>query len=339
MIKILSFPSRHPYMSKFHKKKCLEFVNPNTDYFNNIGGEATPLFLDKKHKLDSYDLVHIHFSFDKLSYKELNGLLDYFKKNNKPIVWTCHSRTSQRKKDISKGKLQKLLFEKSDRIITLTQGCKGWLIKKFGNKKDVEVIKHGYILDLKIFSLYKNDINKKNKNNFVYLVGDFRENKEIKNSITSFLKEPQLSSCKLKVILHTPIKNQFYKDFINSISNNKQIELISKPEISNDFLNKIFCESHICFLPYLWGTHSGQIELCRDCGCYPVISDVGFYKEQYRRTIIFKKGDASKSFNKNFIKAIINTYKKPILKPNPKERYSEFEIILKKHISLYKKLI
>lgn len=339
MIKILSFPSRHPYMSKFHKKKDLRFVNPNTDYFNKIGGKATSTFLDKNHKVGSYDLVHIHFSFDKLSYKELKDLLDYFKKNNKPIVWTCHSKTSQRIKDIEKGRLQKLLFEKSDQIITLTKGCKKWLINKFGNKKSISVIKHGYILDPKILSIYKNNLSKKNKNNFVYLVGDFRKNKEIKNSISSFLKEPKLFSCKLKIILHTPIKNKLDKDFINSISNNSQIELIAKPEISNNSLNKIFCESHICFLPYLWGTHSGQIELCRDCGCYPVISDVGFYKEQYKKTVIFRKSNDLKSFRNNFIKALIDTYNKTILKPNPKERELEFEIILNKHISLYKKLI
>lgn len=339
MIRVLSFPSRHPYTSKFHKKKGILFVNPNTDYFNKIGGEANPVFLDKKHKVKSYDVVHIHFSFDKLSYIELNNLINYFKKNKKPIVWTCHSRNSQRKKDIEKGKLQKLLFEKADRIITLTNGCKKWLIKNFGDYKDIKVIKLGYMLDPKTFFRYKHNLINKRKDNFVYLIGDFRENKEIKNSISAFLNEPKLSSCKLKLIMHTPIKKQRNKNFIHSISNNKQIEIIAKSVISNDLLNKIFCESHICLLPYLWGTHSGQIELCRDCGCYPIISDVGFYKEQYKKTVIFKKGKTSKSFKKNFLKALINTHKKNILKPYPKDRVSEFEKILAQHISLYKEII
>lgn len=103
MINVLSFPSRHPYMSKFHNSSEINFVNPNTDYFNKIGGEATRGYIEKNHNKSTYDVVHIHFSFDKLTFDELKDLLNYFKSIKKPIIWTCHSRESQREKILKKA--------------------------------------------------------------------------------------------------------------------------------------------------------------------------------------------------------------------------------------------
>jgi hypothetical protein len=339
MIRILSLPSRHPYMSKFNNKGGITFINPNTDYFNKIGGNTNPIFLDQKHPPDTYDLVHIHFSFDKLSIKELVILFKYFKKNNKPVVWTCHSRVSQREKNIGKGKLQKILYEKSDSIITLTNGCKKWINKNLGTSKSVTVIPHGYILNPEDIGQNSEYLNSKKKENFIYLVGDLRKNKEIFFSIKTFLECEKLRECTLTVIFKKNIPlDKRGKDFILLLKSNR-INKICLPELSNELLNKVFCESHVCMLPYLWGTHSGQIELGRDCGCYPVISDVGFYKQQYNKVILFKFDPDLTKFSNNLVKSLIKAYNLPILKADSIFRKKEFKKILKQHTDVYKKLI
>lgn len=340
MIKVLSFPSRHPYMSKFDNNNHIKFVNPNTDYFNKIGGAATPEFIDKNHPPNTYDIVHIHFSFDKLSIVELKLLLDYFKYINKPIIWTCHNRESTRKKNIGGGKLQKLLFDRSDALITLTNGCKKWMLKRFGNKKEISVIPLGYMASPKEINACKKYLDKKRKENFVYLIGEPRENKEIILSIEKFLRCRELFKCSLTVITKPVSKTDArINKFLKLIYSSDRIKVISLPNISNELINKVFCSSHICILPYLWGTHSGQVELSIDCGCRPVISNVGFYKEQSKRIVEFKYDNNLKKFSNNFIDSAVKAYKMPLMKPGGLSREKELKEIVKKHVKVYKSVL
>lgn len=331
-------------MSKFHQTGEVTFVNPGTDYFNKFGGEANPEFIDKTHSRESYDLVHIHFSFDRLSIFELKNLLDYFEDINKPVVWTCHSRESQRERNIGKGELQMMLYDRSKTIITLTHGCKSWIKDTYGNDKNIEVIPLGCMLNPDTLSLYKRNLDLKKKTNFVYLVGEIRQNKEINLSIKGFIESPELSDCVLTVItkpqsISKDKLNNRTENFWNIIRLSSRIKLISLPEISNEVLAEVFCESHVCMLPYLWGTHSGQVELSRDCGCYPVISDVGFYKEQSDQIVEFNYNDNLSIFTNNFIKALIKAKEMPLLVPNPELRKIEFSSILQKHINTYRSIL
>lgn len=341
MIKVLSFPSRHPYTSKFHQAGEIFFINPDTDYFNHIGGKPFPEFLENTHPKDSYDLVHIHFSFDKLTILELKELLQYFKRINKPIVWTCHSRESLRDKDIGNGELQKMLYLYASAIITPTSGCRDWIISKYGNNKEVSVIPLGYMINPATILANQQSLDKKLKTNFVYLVGDLRKNKEINYSIKTFLESKELSDCTLTVItkLFSSDLDERGQKFLKIIHSSPRIRVIAQPEVSNDLLAEIFCKQHACFHPYLWGTHSGQVELARDCGCYSIISNVGFYKEQFNGILDFEYNDDLSVFMQNFLQALIMAKNLPLLSPQPQLRKKEAEVIIKKHVELYKKLL
>lgn len=344
MIKVLSLPARHPYTSKFHHSGEIIFCNPETDYFNKIGGIPTPEFIEKTHALDSYDVVHIHFSFDKITTDELRQLLGYFKENKKPIVWTCHSRESQRKKDIGNGELQEILYSYANALISPTEGCKKWILSKFGKSKNIEVIPLGYMADPNLVISKEFDLRKKKNTNFIYLVGDMRENKEINLSVKAFLDSPHLENCTLTVITK-PLPEDLnsiderQRNFLELIISSPRIRLIAKPEVSNKELVGIFSEQHVCLLPYLWGTHSGQVELAKDCGCYAAISDVGFYKEQWQEVVEFSANKDLRIFILNFTEALIAAKNKPLLSPKPRERKAEMKIITEKHANLYRNLL
>ena len=331
-------------MAKFHKSSEIVFVNPETDYFNKFGGETSVEFINKTHPHNSYDLVHIHFSFDRISIFELENLLNYFDGIKKPVIWTCHGRESQREKNIGKGELQKMLWSRAKAIITPTQSCRDWLVNSYGTDKSINVIPLGYILDPDSLHLYKDILAAKKNTNFVYLVGEIRQNKEIYFSIDGFLKSPELSDCTLTIIT----RPQFIEDGVTSkldgkrksimttILSSSRIKLITASEISNEALAGVFCESHVCMLPYLWGTHSGQVELSRDCGCYPVISNVGFYREQSDQVVEFNYNDDISVFVRNFVTALTKARSMSLLVPNPGLRKYEFKAILQQHLMVYK---
>ncbi|MGB9847915.1 MAG: glycosyltransferase [Minisyncoccia bacterium] len=333
-------------MSKLNKTPIV-FVNPDTDFFEQ--GLAFPEYLEKNFPSEAYDIIHIHFSFNLLPLSQFKKLLDYFKSIKKPIVWTVHSLKPQRIRNLEKGKYEKLLFRYADKLITLTVGAKNWIENNWGRPHlPIEVIPAGYIADPDEVRRLRRTC-RKDKNLFTYLIGDFRENKEYIQSIINFLQCSSLKKAKLQLIFkpinlyedkqYCKLKNQLL-NFYQIVSNNRRIRIISKPEISNKEITRAFLKSHAIILPYKWGTHSGQIELAKDCGCHVVVSDVGFYQEQWDKITIYKVSDNEiREIPKRFTQALIEVYQKAPLKPIGSIRKLELKNIINRHINIYQQLI
>ncbi len=344
MVRILAFPARHPYTSKLNSGQ-IAYVNPDTDYFQSRE-TSSEAFLEQHHPSASYDLVHIHFSFDRLPLADLSNLVAYFKKKKKKIVWTCHGIESQRLKNFGQGKYQELLFHTADKILTLTSGFKERIEATLGpHPSGIDVIPCGYMAspaDVRRFY----DPLKKRREEIVYLVGEFRENKEYLQSIVNILQCRELNNVRL-IVVFKPLN--LYEDsdgaaidarklWFWQIIQHPRVTMISAPEISNDDLTEIFCRAHTCVLPYTWGSHSGQLELGRDCGCHVVVANVGYYKEQWDRAIVYGQGvyppDA-----KSFTEGVILAQQRAPLTPDFEERADEARRILERHHAVYAQLL
>ncbi|GEM_PF-2912146 len=336
-IRILSLPSYHPYNKRFDNQREIIFVNPDCDFFADERNSSQK-YLNKHFPLDAYDIVHIHFEYYQIPFKIFKKLIQYFKDNNKPIVWTCHDRNSLLSQK-GNEKYEKLLFDNADIITTLTLGCSKWLNLKFGKHRGaIKVIPHGYMAHPGIIEAEAKTI-KKDKNIFTMYVGDFRKNKEYINSICDFLSCPQLKNVKLQVIFK-PIN--IYKNDIEVAHQLKKFhDLIKHPRIVKICMSYIpdvvliraFLASHAIILPYKWGTHSGQLELARDCGNYVIVSNVGFYKEQW--SSIFEWDGKEKTYQQ----VLIDVYSRKSLEPAGYQRIGEFNKIINGHIKNYNKLI
>jgi glycosyltransferase involved in cell wall biosynthesis len=344
-VKVLSLPSRHPYMSKFNDGIYIKFIDPESDLFSE--GKCDPEYLKINFPADTYDIVHIHFSFDRVPIDLLENVLIYFKEIKKPIVWTTHSLESLRIKDYGGGKYQQLLFNYSDKIISPTEGCKSLILEKFGkHTSDVSVIPLGYMANpLDVARIYKSV--KKDSNLFTILIGDFRENKEIFQSVINFLQCKDLEKAKLQLI-YKPIN--LYRDNwqdINSqmiefykLTQNHRVKSLSLPNIPNDLITESFLKSHAVILPYKWGTHSGQVELAKDCGCHVVSTNVGFFKEQNHNINTWDISDNNfEKFPGRYTNCLIDVYNKKSLEPAGLTRSKELKNLIEMHLSIYKKLL
>lgn len=330
-------PSMHPYVSKLAYGNKIIIVNPNSDYFSLP--EFGVQFLEKNHAPNTYDIVHIHFSFDKMDFDKFKDVLMYFKRIGKPIVWTCHSKESQRLLNYHNGEYHKLLYSQADKVLTLTNGCKEWIEKSWGKHlRAIDVIAHGLIAMPEDVRRNISDI-KKNHNRYTILYGEFRENKERKLAISEFLDAEGLADTELHLIYKNPVKLQSsspieWKDFM-AITANPRCSHFVKSWIANDELIKEFYSSHCIILPYLWGTHSGQIELAKDCGCYIVASNVGFYREQWEKVILW----GSECACKNYTEALKIVASSPSLKPIGDVRIDELLDIINRHLEVYTQLL
>lgn len=343
-MRVLSLPARHPYMSKFNTGKDIKFVNPDTDFFEG-SQKLTEEYLDTHYPPSSYDVVHIHFSYDLLSVQKFEKLLRYFKQHKRPIVWTCHNRKSLIKRDLCNGKYERLLFEYSNKIISPTQGCATWLHQHFGeHKSGIEIIPLGFLADPDLVASLASQV-PKDRNLFTILLGDFRGSKEVVSPILNFLHCSALARARLKLI---------YKPFNLSVGSGINWELIilhfltqhprittfSLPEISNEVIVKAFLESHAIILPYKWGTHSGQIELAKDCGCHIIAPTVGFFYEQWDKICFWNISDGkTEEYPRRYTQSLIAAYRHKSIKPIGKARKREFKHILHKHLKVYREVV
>lgn len=345
-IRVLSLPSYHPYNKRFDNQGEIAFVNPDCDFFSNKEF-CSSKYLDENFPVTAYDVVHIHFEYYLTSSDVLKSLLQYFRKNKKPVVWTCHDRSSLL--DEATGcEHEALLSKRVDAITTLTRGCAQFISSRFQLDKDkIKVIPHGYIAHPAVVAREAKKF-KKNENIFTIHVGDFRKNKEFVFSIRDFLSCPQLNDAKLQVIFRPiniyhdddddEIKRQ--RDVFCDLIKHPRVIVISNPYISDDLLIRAFLVSHAIILPYKWGTHSGQLELARDCGCHVVSSNVGFYKEQWEQVVEWDIYDNKKNWQTGqYQQALVKAYRRDSLQPAGFWRKNEFEEIIKDHMKIYNKLI
>ncbi|NMB91831.1 glycosyltransferase [candidate division WWE3 bacterium] len=343
--KILSLPARHPYMRKFNDGVNIEFVNPDTDLFSQQ--QYDPEVIQAKYPPESYNIVHIHFSFDVVPIDRFRNLLEYFRSVQKPIIWTTHSLECQRIKGYGNGEYQKLLFDYADKLISPTEGCKKYILEKYGkHKRDIDVIPLGFMISPGDVERIKKGISK-DKNLFTILIADFRENREVIQSVINFLQCSTLNDCKLQLI-YKPINP--YKSSTNDLNEvmitfyeltqNPRIINVSLPFIPNELITEAFLKSHAIILPYKWGTHSGQIEQAKDCGCHVVVTDVGYYKEQWDKINTWSIADNKvEEFPTRYTNCLMEVYKKEPLKPAGYSRQEELQRIIQQHVVVYKNLI
>lgn len=346
LVRVLSLPSYHPYNQRFDNMRSVAFVNPDSDSFQEKAS-CTPEYFEQNHPPESYNVVHIHFEYYLIPIAVLEKLLKYFKQKNKPIIWTCHDRKSL-VEESPVSDYEQLICAYADSVTTLTEGCSQWLKLQYGRTgNEVKVIPHGYLAHPSIVE-EQMKLTPKDRNLFTMLIGDFRKSKAVIQAIRDFLECKDLpGNIRLQLIFrpidtcpNATLTQEELRTFQELIKD-PRIITICMEEIPDETIVKAFASSHAVILPYLWGTHSGQVEMARDCGCHVAVSDVGYYKEQWeavRSWSASQEWDSDQS--QNYQEALTDVHRRDPLKPAGYGRLEEFEkCILQPHLKLYKRLI
>jgi len=346
VVRVLSLPSYHPYMTRFDDGRNVVFANPGSNTFSEPD-KCTPDYFENQVPSDKYDVVHIHFEYHLIEADRLEKLLEYFKRKNKPIVWTCHDRRSLTGESPD-GRHEQLLNKYADRITTLTEGSSRWLKVNFGNPDDkIKVMPLGYMAHPAVVrGILRETV--KERHLFTMLIGDFRKSKEFVRSIEDFLACKGISpDARLQVIYRPPDPNAAEPAVREKLTRFQ--ELIKKPGIvpccrdkfSDVEMTRLFASSHAIVLPYLWGTHSGQLELARDCGCHVIVPDVGYYGEQWDSIRTWpSSGEWDEEQSDNYKNALSEVDGLSPLNPAGYSRIEQFRReIMHPHVELYKNLL
>lgn len=282
MIRVVHLPARTPYARKL--------VGPGLSIVNGsrvgsgvvVPRDASFGWLARQASFDFFDVLHIH-SVELAAGDDIDAVLDRCKAAGKRVISTVHDVYPMFGQDHGgyAATLRKLT-SRGVPLVTLTAGAASFLAETLDLEEPPLVLPHGYVL-------HPDDDRWADTaaGGFRYaMYGGFRPNRVMYPVIANALFGTEPSN-RLGILTRalSPIELRECQDARDTIAaalaRPDRLEVRLRPFPDNNEIVDFLVDTHSLVMPYLWGTHSGQLELAFDLGVVPVISDVGFFREQW----------------------------------------------------------
>ncbi|MFC6145787.1 glycosyltransferase family 1 protein [Corynebacterium nasicanis] len=263
---VLSIPAGHVYTQAIRPSQVTYRPDPDID------GQWWPhpaLDADWWHaRTDLPDLVHLHFGFDHLSVADTRAFAQALRERNVPLVLTVHDLDNPHQVDQAEhhGKLRVLLDAAAARL-TLTDTAAARL------RPGAHVIPHPRVVaDAPA--------------NAGTAVGVF-----LKSLRANVITDPvfyRILARTLHRATGRPLSVHLHEDartahLIHDLAREQAagfLELRVHSPMPDETLHRAVGNCSAVLLPYLRGTHSGWLEMCRDLGVGVAVPDCGMYAGQ-----------------------------------------------------------
>jgi hypothetical protein len=321
-MRILHIPARTPYARKLNSED-FSVVNQTTIDDREIPRDASFEWLNNQRNFDFFDILHIH-SVELTSTETIQQVLDRCQRTKKGIVFTIHDVRPMFSTDQKKyNKTLKIIAKTGARLITLTCGAQMEIVKTLNIEPlSVNVIPHGFVLPPKDDRWQRQKKIESSVCSFG-MYGGFRPNREILTPAINiaygiFEKEINLTFLTRAISPIEIFNNEEVNKFVELALLKNHITLRLYPFPSDDQIFDFMSEIDILIMAYRWGTHSGQLELAFDLGVIPIISNVGYYYDQYeihkdfvRKPIIFNWSDGQQfNYGSRLMEALFLGYQR-----------------------------
>ncbi len=283
---ILSIPSAHPYVQSIQPRGGWSFthvlpdpvVNPDKpDQWWPHPAFHAHWWLDRERigTSERIDLVHVHFGFEHLTVHQTRDFVELLRMRRIPLVLTVHDIDNPHVVDQQAFHAQlRILSDDAARILTLTEAARVRLTRDFGiDPQRITVVPHPRIIedpqsvvaaqmgtDIGIF-LKSVRANVVTDADFYIRIAERCVEKG--RRVTVFLHRDQEGT-----VLH------------RLLSDSPAVHLVLHEPFSDATLFSTVAECSAVILPYLRGTHSGWLEMCRDLGVPVAYPDCGCYFSQ-----------------------------------------------------------
>lgn len=236
----------------------------------------------------SFDVLHIH-TVELSDFQTFQETLELCTKNKKGILFTYHDTRPMFSHDLENFyKSLKTLHSCKAIFTTLTNGARSQLAKDTDiPESEIYVISHGNVLPLDS-TLWLTTSDSSPKLSHIFSIhGGFRPNKNIFPAVLNFVFGLADKSARLDILTRgigskEYSESQDVRETLNLSSKSPNVRISFHPFPSDHEIAQFVLKSDTILLPYLWGAHSGQLELAFDLGVGAVATNVGFYKEQYQ---------------------------------------------------------
>lgn len=277
-MKVLSIPAEHVYPQAI-KPEGVSF-HPDPD----IDGHWWPHPALEAQWWDTprdVDLVHIHFGYEHRTPSQLQDLVDALPV---PLVVTVHDLDNPHLTDPVDQERHRanvgVLVRAAHQVITLTETAATTIAQRYG-REDVAVVGHPAVVkhmpdveanaDAAIFL-------KSLRANAVADAAFYR-------AIADFVP--------LTVYMHDVDATRELSEELSLIDG---ITPVTHAPFDDADLHSAVAGHRVCILPYVRGTHSGWLEMCRDLGVSVAVPDCGCYASQAdapEAVSVYRTGDGA----------------------------------------------
>ncbi|AHY46211.1 Hypothetical Protein RradSPS_0928 [Rubrobacter radiotolerans] len=275
--RVLSYPPVHDYVDRLHEESA-RLVHrdegwPRLERFYNPDWLAA--------NASGWDLAHLHFTWEQHGPERLRAVLDAHERAGKPVVWTAHDLRNPHTPRAGEDEAYlKLLARRADAVVTLTAGAAAEVCSRYG--RSALVIGHGPLLDSssagRLRGLRERRVSeRKGPARVLLLAKSFRRNLDWRTPLR--VASDLEGRVVLDVVAHRRAPE--VGELLETVrgTENVSVELRRGPLDFGELCRRLALADAL-LLPYLWGTHSGLLELSTDLGTPVVAASVGYLAEQ-----------------------------------------------------------
>lgn len=261
---LLSIPAGHPYTESVLRTSPERLPEP-TPWWPH------PAFEPEWWESNNPEVVHVHFGFEHLEASQMRRFLHILRDRRIPLVVTVHDIDNPHLTDQTPYHLLlRLLLADAARVLTLTTAARDRLVAEFGlATRDVTVVPHPAIVPPE---QVPNPLPEAEHAAAIFL-------KSLRaNTVTDLCFFQDFAAQQpLTVFVHEDQREHY---LVQALREAPGITLHVHKPMDDVTLHSTIARCQVVLLPYVRGTHSGWLEMCRDLGAFVLAPDCGCYVSQ-----------------------------------------------------------
>ncbi|GAB2481238.1 hypothetical protein GCM10027063_24220 [Promicromonospora xylanilytica] len=279
----MHLPASTPYARKLDGGG-IEAVNGQTlPDGATVPAAVSARWLVEHRPLNWVDVVHLHHvEFEAID--DLERLLSECRDAGVHVVHTVHDLRAMFGSQEALEERFRLLAKADVEWVTLTPGAAAEVDHVVGSPCHATVVPHGFVV-------HPDDVVRAERpsqpSTRYLLFGATRPNREQLATVVNWSLAAQPDDS-LQLLMrgisptHLADRDDVYR-LIDTARSDSRIEVTMRGYPTDTEITTAAHAADALLLPYLWGTHSGQLELAFDVGLLPVVSRVGFLDQQHER--------------------------------------------------------
>lgn len=281
-IRVVHLPARTPYVRKITSIEiCL--LNGTPTSHGVVPQSVSAAWLLQRRPFDWFDVLHLHHvEFEDPD--EFERLLSACEDEGINIVYTAHDVEPMFLATEDFQSRMNLIASSGAQWIGLTHSSVASLRRVVNGIARIEVIPHGYVVPPDGVERIRQT---RTTSGVCYLMhGALRPNRDFLASVTNWTLSEQSPAARLDLRLRpfSPVDFRRYDvaSLLAATRADTRVSVSVASYASDSEIAAAGAASDVLLLPYLYGTHSGQLEFAFDLNLVSVCADVGHLGEQYR---------------------------------------------------------